>query len=152
MAKFCTKCGAALTGVFCVKCGADARQLTDSSQPPAQSAQPLQPQPVSAPAPSPELPANSEPKKSSPWVKIIVGVMAVGLVCSALAAGGVYYAYHRIKQKVSDATGGIIGSDSNSNNSSSNSSSSDGEATIDACKLLSKEDVSRAIGIEVIRA
>jgi hypothetical protein len=149
MASFCTKCGSPLTGVFCVKCGADARQLASSTpQPPAQSVQAVQPQqpPVSiSSTPS----ASPVPKKSGPWVKIIVGVMAVGLVGCALAIGGVYYAYHRVKQKVSEATGGMIGSDSDS--SSSSDSSSKGESTIDACRLLSKEDVSKAIGVEIVR-
>ena len=143
MAKFCTKCGAALTGVFCVKCGADARENLPQS-----SAQAIQ-APSSAPTPSQPPPSAGAPKKSSPWVKIIVGVMAVGLVGSALAIGGVYYAYHRVKQKVSEATGGMIGSDSDS--SSSSDSGTKGGSTIDACRLLSKEDVSKAIGVEIVR-
>jgi hypothetical protein len=144
MTKFCTKCGSALTGIVCMKCGADARQ--DLPQSSAQLTQPQQPPDL---MPSQQPPTAVVLKKSSPWIKIIVGVMAVGLVGSALAIGGVYYAYHRVKQKVSEATSGMISPGSDS--SSSSDSGSKGESKIDACRLLSKEDVSHSIGVEIVR-
>jgi hypothetical protein len=84
-----------------------------------------------------------------------VGIAAIGLIFvgGALAAGGVYYVAHRVSQKFHEETDGILNSSSDpkSGDSSGSGSSSNRGSGIDACKLLSKEDVSKAIGVEIVR-
>lgn len=138
MAKFCTKCGAPMTGVFCNKCGADARQTTaPQSANPDPSLQAATP-PIESPAPQ----AAASPKKMSGLAKLGIAAVVIVFVGGALAAGGVYYVAHRVSQKFHEETDGILGGSSHS--------SSDG-ASVDACSLLSKEDVSHAIGVEIVR-
>jgi hypothetical protein len=154
MAKFCTKCGAALTGVFCVKCGADMRQSATPAQQPQNAASIA---PEAAPTP-PSLaavpPSPSTNKKMSPVAKLGIAAVVVLLVGGALAAGGIYYAVHRVSQKIHEETGGLLGSSSGSDNSGSDNSSSDSSNNSlgDVCRFLSKEGVSKAIGVEIIRA
>ncbi len=158
MAKFCTKCGAALTGVFCVKCGADMRQSpTPAAQSIPQNAGTIAPE--AAPAP-PSLaavpPSTSTNKKMSTLAKLGIAAVVIIFVGGALAAGGIYYAVHRVSQKIHEETGGILGSssgsgDSSNNAESSNSADSSNNSLGDVCRFLSKEDVSKAIGVEIIR-
>lgn len=158
MAKFCTKCGAALTGVFCVKCGADMRQSpTPASQSIPQNAGTIAPE--AAPAP-PSLaavpPSTSTSKKMSTLAKLGIAAVVIIFVGGALAAGGIYYAVHRVSQKIHEETGDILGSssgsaDSSNNGESSGSTNSSDNALGDVCRYLSKEDVSKAIGVEIIR-
>ena len=91
-----------------------------------------------------------------------------------MAAGGVYYVVYRVKQKVHEVARDVPGLGSSSDNSSnsnggimgsiskmvSGSSSSDGEASSsrgdnggisgDPCRLLSKDEVGRAIGVQIV--
>ena len=112
--------------------------------------------------------------KGSPLTKILVGFAVVVIAVGAMAAGGVYYVVYRVKQKVHEVARDVPGLGSSSNNSSSSdggimgsiskmvsgSSSSDGEGSGsggnnggisgDPCRLLSKEEVGRAIGVEIV--
>jgi hypothetical protein len=109
--------------------------------------------------------------KGSPLTKILVGFAVVVIAVGALAAGGVYYVVYRVKQKVhevardvpglgsssdnnsSSSSGGIMGSISkmvSGNSGSSSGSESNGGIGGDPCRLLSKEEVGRAIGIEIV--
>ena len=87
------------------------------------------------------------------------------VVFGALAAGGVYYVVYRVKKKVHEVAaeipggGSIFNSDSNSSGSSgsgsngssgSSGSGSNGGISGDACRLLSKQEVGRAIGVEIV--
>ncbi len=158
MAKFCTQCGAALTGVFCVKCGADMRQSpTPASQSITQNAGTIAPE--AAPAP-PSLaavsPSTSTNKKMSPLAKLGIAAVVIIFVGGALAIGGVYYVAHRVSQKIHEEAGGLLGSssgsgDSSNNGESSSSADSSDNSLGDVCRFLSKEDVSKAIGVEIIR-
>lgn len=152
MAKFCTKCGAALTGVFCVQCGADMRE----------SVNPITPQPVhqnaggAVPETAPVAPSSAAvpppattKKKMSPLAKLGIAAVVV-FAGGALAAGGIYYAVHRVSQKIHEEAGSILGSSSDSS-SGSNGSGSANNTMGDVCRFLGKEDVSRAIGVEIIR-
>jgi hypothetical protein len=160
MAKFCVKCGAPLsTGPFCVKCGADMRNVEAPVQPqiPAPAAQAPQLQaatPVAVPAPA----------KQGMSVLAKLGIAAVAIIFVGGAAGavGVYYVAHRVSQKVQQAAAGILGSSSDAGSSSgsgdsgSAESGSAGSGTAsgslgDVCRFLSKEDVSHAIGVEIVR-
>jgi hypothetical protein len=161
MAKFCTKCGSPLTGPFCVKCGADMRQSATPAPP-----QPVQqnagggapeaiPAPVAAMPPSATVPPlATNKKKMSPLAKLGIAAVVIIFVGGALAAGGLYYVAHRVSQKIHEEAGSILGSSSDSAgpDSSSGGTGPGNAGGIDACSLLSKEDVSRAIGVEIIRA
>ena len=164
MAKFCVKCGAVLSGAFCGKCGADMRDLVSPAQPHSSQAmspqtqlpQPvaMQPQTVVSPTPSPAKQGMSGLAK--------LGIAAVVIIFVGGAAGvvGVYYVAHRVSQKIHQTADGILGSSSDSRAISHGEGSGSGEpesgrskgGTIgDMCRLLSKDDVSKAIGVEIVR-
>ncbi len=169
-AKFCNTCGAPSIGTaFCNKCGVDLRQsAAPTSQPAFVPVAPLPPAVSPAPPPS-SVPARQAQTKGSPLTKILVGFAVVVITVGALAAGGVYYVVYRVKQKVhevardvtdpgsnsennSGSSGGIMGSISKmvSGNSSSSSNSSNGGISGDPCRLLSREEVGRAAGVEIV--
>jgi hypothetical protein len=139
MANFCTRCGSPLTGPFCVKCGAHMRpSATSATQPPVQqnvetAAPEVVPGPVATPA-SPTLPPPVTDKKMSPLAKLGIAAVVIVFVGGALAAGGIYYVAHRVSQKIHQVSDGILGSNSDSTS-----------------RLLSKEDVGRAVGVEIAR-
>ncbi|HYM07401.1 MAG TPA: hypothetical protein VEU11_12640 [Terriglobales bacterium] len=149
--------------MFCNQCGADMRQ---AAAPAAQIPPPTLP--ASQPAPASQTPA-----KSSPLVKVLVAFVVFVVVIGALAAGGVYYVVYRVRQKVHEvardaglspssennasSSGGIMGSISkmvsgSSNNDGGDSGSIGNNSAIsgDPCRLLSKEEVSNAIGVEIV--
>ena len=154
MANFCVKCGAPLSGgPFCVKCGADTRNAVPQTQstPAPPATQPTAQPPTSVP------PATTQ-KKMSPLAKLGIAAVVIIFVGGALAIGGVYYAAHRISQKIHEEAGSLLGSVSGSSNSSSdnsgsgNSSADSSDNSLgDVCRFLSKEDVTKAIGVEIIR-
>ena len=163
MANFCTKCGTPVTGRFCVKCGADISQSTTPAppQPVQQNAGTAAPEAVPAPVAAPAFatvsplsgnnPATN--KKMSLLAKLGIAAVVVFFVGGALAVGGLYYAAHRISQKIHEEAGSILGSSSSSANpdSSDGGTGSGNAGTIDVCRLLSKEDVGRAVGVEIAR-
>lgn len=148
MPNFCTVCGAPLSGPFCVKCGADARQINNSLM--AQSSATL-PRPQTA-----SVAATTTTPKSSALAKILIGLAVVVVTIGALAAGGVYYAVHRVKQRVHEMAdevprlGPLSGSTSKSNSSNKDDSASKMSIPGSACRYLSKEEVGKAIGVEII--
>ncbi len=157
MGKFCVKCGASLNGgPFCVKCGADMRNVAPPTpQSPGSVAQMPNTQP--APVPSPE------PSKQGISALAKLGIAAVAIIFVGGAAGavGVYYVAHRVSQKIHQAADGILGSDSTSGTTSDGKGSGLGESESgrsaeggtmgDVCRLLSKQDVSKAVGVEIVR-
>jgi hypothetical protein len=162
MASFCVKCGSALTsGSFCTKCGTRSPSESIPAQPttipeqPTPGVSPSQggPQPVNA-APAATQPASAKAGMSSFAKFAIAAVVIIFVGGAAAAAVGLYYVAHRVSQKVHQASDGLLGSNSDSS-SSDNSSSSDSSASGDnmgnVCRFLSKEDVSKAIGVEIIR-
>jgi hypothetical protein len=157
MPNFCVKCGAPLSGgPFCVKCGADARGLVPSvqSQSPPIVAQPPLPHPVSAAS----TPASAKQGMSA-LAKLGIAGLGVILVGAAAGAVGVYYVAHKVSQKyheVSDEIrGSSSGSSSDTENGAANAGSKDSSSTNsslgDVCRLLSKEDVGKAVGVEIVR-
>lgn len=165
MAKFCVKCGAPLSGAFCGKCGADMRNVASPAQPQpsqptsptAQFSQPAatQPQGVASPAPAPAKQGMSTLAK--------LGIAAVVIIFVGGAAGvvGVYYVAHRVSQKIHQTADGFLGSSSDSRASSHGEGSGSGEPESgrsaesgtmgDVCRFLSKQDVGRAVGVEIVR-
>lgn len=151
MASFCVQCGAPLSGAFCVKCGADALAATNPS--PGQAPTPDAEQ-IRATLGSPALPT----KKMSPLAKLAIAAVVIIFVGGVAAALGVYYIAHRVSQKIHQASEGILGSSSDSTatgtaSTSGNSSAADSADSSlgDVCRFLSKEDVSKAIGVEIVR-
>jgi len=149
MANFCVICGAPLSGRFCVKCGADMSNVGTPPRPqsPSPVAQTLQPAavPVSiGPAPAKQ--------GMSTLAKLGIAAVAIIFVGGALAAGGVYYVAHRVSQKFHQVSDGILGSSSDLSSSSDSSGSASKAASMrDVCRLLSKEDVGHAVGLEIAR-
>jgi hypothetical protein len=166
-AKFCNKCGAPSSGTaFCNKCGANMRPAIPASP---SAALPASQTPPPALAPPQAMPAAQA--KGSPLTKILVGLAVVVITVGALAAGGVYYVVYRVKQKVHEVARDVPGLGSSSDNSSSSGggslmgsiskmvsgnsggssgSESNGGISGDPCHLLSKEEVGRAIGVEIV--
>lgn len=148
MPNFCSKCGAPLSGgPFCVKCGADARGVVPSLQPqsPPSVAQPH------SPASAGTVPKSAKQGMST-LAKLGIVAVAVVFVGGAALAGGLYYVVHRVSQKVHQVEAAFSGSDPNSTGNNPNPlPRSDGATTNNVCRLLSKQDVSRAIGVEIIR-
>jgi hypothetical protein len=152
LAKFCNKCGAPAVGTtFCNACGASLKQASASV---AQT-----PPPPFASAPSQPTPITQGTTKSSPAVKILVGFLIVVIVFGALAAGGVYYVVYRVKKKVHEvadqipgvgSSGSIFNSTSSGSSSGSGGNGANGGISGDPCRLLSKDEVGRAIGVEIV--
>ncbi len=160
MPNFCVKCGAPLSGgPFCVKCGADARNVAPSAQPqsPPSVAQPASPHPASGTSTS----ANAKPGMS-PLAKLGIAAVAIIFVGGAAGAVGLYYVAHRVSQKIhqtedrilqsSSGTGGDSSAPEDSPSTGDSAASSRDNSMGNVCRFLSKEDVSRAIGVEIIRA
>jgi len=142
MANFCNKCGAPSSGgVFCGKCGADLRtvpvpQPQVAARPAVQSyaSTPAQPQTRTGPA-----------AKMSPLIKIAIVAVVIIFVGGVATVGGMYYLVYRVKQKVQEVKTEVLGADP-----SKASSRSGSRAAGDGCRLLSKEDVGSAIGVEIV--
>lgn len=155
MPNFCVNCGSPLSsGPFCVKCGAGARGVIPPAQP---QAAPVTVQPTSPQAsPVPTSPGSNQ--GLGPLAKLCIAAVAMIFVGGAAAAGSLYYVAHRVSQRVHQATDRILGSSSESGESdsgsigSSSATSSSRSSKSNVCRLLSKEEVSRAIGVEIIRA
>ena len=166
MPNFCVKCGSPLSGgPFCVKCGADRRNLVSPAQ--VQPSQPLSEQ-VQVPQPTQMTPATVGPSTSVPpkqgmsaLAKLGIAAVAIIFVGGAAGVAGVYYVAHRVSQKIHQATDGILGSDSTSGKTShgddsglgrsESGRSAEGGTIGDVCRLLSKQDVSKAVGVDIVR-
>jgi len=152
MAGFCRNCGSPLDDAqaFCAKCG------TATSGPPVRSAAPPPVAPPSTPpSPRPQAPAQAAPqayaaapaavapsKSGSTLLKVLLAFVIVIFLLGAVGIAGIWYVGHRIKQKVHD-----MGLDEVSN-------TSQGPILpgVDACNLLSKEDVGQVVKLTVVRA
>jgi len=153
MAAFCTSCGSPLSEgqTFCTKCGARAATpgppSTPSSSAPAQGAPatPASAPPTYAPsAAASAAPAPATAGGGGAFIKILLIVVAVIFVFGAIGVGAVVYIGYRVKQKAREM--GL---------SSEHMHQRRADALgrpVDACKWLSKEDVSAAIGMTVVRA
>ena len=144
MAHFCVKCGSPLNGPFCMKCGADARGMTQSAQ--------VQPNST------PTVPESASPKQGmSTLAKLGIAAVAIIFVGGAAGAVGVYYVAHKVSQRYHDVSEEILGSSSDSSSKPGNgstgvdSSGSTNGSLGNVCRFLRKEDVSKAIGVPIVR-
>ena len=172
MANFCNKCGAPSDGgAFCGRCGAAMAKgpAPAQPQPPMQqavqpvAAAPVQPA-VAQPAAFQPVPVPAQPqaavqagtvKQGSPLLKIVLVVLALFFVLGVAAIGGVYYVVYRVKQKVQEVKAEVLNGDSSTGNTTPSASGSAPSASganpaTDGCRLLSKEEVGHAIGVEIV--
>jgi hypothetical protein len=154
MSKFCGQCGMALTpgAAFCGSCGASAPQAAPAAVPAQFTPVPPPMMPVAAPqSVAPVVQAQS----SSPWLKIVLVTFIIVFVIGAVAIGGLFYIGHKVSQKaheiIADASQESTESSPVAGRPSAAAASGAAGSPVsgDACRLLSKEDVSRAIGMTV---
>jgi hypothetical protein len=104
--------------------------------PSAENAQ-LQPGYVQVAAPAPP----AAPVKSGMWVTVLVVILAVMFVGGLLILGSMIYVGHRVVQKAhqlsAEAEKSALGAPENAT------------TFTDECSLLSKQDVSRALGVQI---
>jgi hypothetical protein len=143
VAKFCGNCGKPLieTSTFCGACGARVQPTNV----------PLQASPVSSLPPLSPLPPVRQ--GSSPAVKIILVVVVLLVVGGTVSLVGIFYAFHLASHKAHEfsrqvlESGGILPTDSGSAGGQDSSAGTVGPGD---CRFLSKEDVSRAIGVSIV--
>jgi len=136
---FCQSCGAQVAGAFCTKCGARASQPSPPSAPPS-AYTPPPPQYVPPPQYAQPLPPTA---KSGSGLKILFVVLGILGLMGVLAIGGVWFGLHKVKQAA--ANNGI--------DLNSFSETRLGPARrFDACELLTKEDLSQILSLNVERA
>lgn len=91
---FCTGCGATVNGAFCVQCGTPVKTAAGQVAAP----------PPAGPAPAGSPPAGSQPsgvpvavapRKTSPLVWILVGVLGLFVILGVAAVGTLRYFVHR---------------------------------------------------------
>jgi hypothetical protein len=99
--------------------------------------------PVPAAAPS-AAPVATTGKKSSTWVTVLVVVIAVIFVGGLLAVGGVIYVAHRVSRKVHQISAAAGVGEGSMHKAMASVSDSD------ACRLLSKQEVGSALGVEIV--
>jgi len=168
MANFCVKCGSPLTGPFCTKCGADARGVTQAAQVQPNSAPPQAPQepaaarhtssqPIITPSAPTELQPTGPQNGMSSLAKLGIAAVVIIFVGGAVGAVGVYYVAHKVSQKYHEVSDEILGSNSDSGSRArrgpigADSSGSSNGSLGNVCRFLRKEDVSRAIGVPIVR-
>jgi hypothetical protein len=160
MSKFCGSCGSPLNDgkKFCAKCGAatgTADQPSSFPVPPTHSAV-TQPQPIPAPV-------GTSPH-SNTLLKVGVAAVVIIFVGGLVALGAVYYAVHKVKEKVqavsqqveggspSSSPGGLAALVQKATASTDPKGGASGGFGGDPCRFLTKEEVSQAVGVEIIRA
>ena len=112
------------------------------------------------PAPAAYTPATAYPaKKSNTLIKVLIAFVVILFLGGALAVGGLWYAAQKIRAKVHEVRTQVMGREAPSTTGGlggllSGSSSSDDSAQGikgDPCRFLSKAEVSKAVGLLVIR-
>jgi len=134
---FCGNCGAPLLeGTrFCAKCGAQIEPLQAAQPNPSQSAQ--QGGGVGS---KPELGAGAKLAISAFLIIFLGGIAAA------------FYVAHKVSQKYHEVKAEVMGAaDSGTSSASADAQNSSSTGMGDACRFLSKEDVSKAIGVEILR-
>jgi hypothetical protein len=122
---FCRNCGTQLTGTFCAHCGARAVQSPPHVQVP--------PQPYSQPQPP--------GADSGAGLKILFAVLGVITFLGMLSFGAIWYGWHKVKEAAVSK-----GIDLNTE--------VDRRAAreLDACELLTKEDLAQLLSLPIERS
>ena len=100
---FCTNCGADVTGKkFCIACGKPVGGGQPAASPASPTPSGYAPQPVPSPqyaaAPPPGPPMQGAPKKISPIVWIVVGIVGFFVLCGIVFSIAVGMFVHKVKQ------------------------------------------------------
>lgn len=146
MARFCSKCGTQLSeGMrFCLNCGAPVPD-TDTAppvptapvaQPPAPEQTASVPPPIQA-APAVQAASAAPSSGSNTWIKVVVGILLFFVLLGVLGIGACLYIGYRVKKKaieMKQSYGIDMGTHSSANDSR------------DVCTLVTKEEVSQALG------
>jgi hypothetical protein len=134
VAKFCGNCGIPLneSSTFCGACGARVQAAE------------VPPQPVSSLPPFSPLPPVRQ--GSSNAVKIALAVVVLLVVGGALSLAGIFYAFHLAGRKAHEFSRQVLGNSGILSSLPADRGSAGGQY----CRFLSKEDVSRAIGVSVV--
>lgn len=164
MSKFCGGCGSPLTAEgqkFCGKCGA-ASSVSQLAALPAMTAPPSAPLPRSQPV----VASSPAPASSNTLLKVGIAAVLIIFVGGAAALGAVFYAVHKVKEKAQAVSKQVLHEDSTNSDSGlgallKKAAASEGTGGADGtdsggfkgdpCRFLSKEDVSRAVGIQISR-
>jgi hypothetical protein len=123
------------------------------------------PAPVAyAPAPVAYAPGNPSvsavPKKLSTLLKVAIAAVVILFVGGVLAFAAIYYAAQKVSEKAHAVTAQVLGGNPSTASgltgllngvSGNNGAGSDQGFKGDPCRFLSKEDVSQAVGVQVIR-
>lgn len=127
---FCVNCGSQVEdgSQFCGKCGTKVGQSGPSV--------------AATPAPITAAPVATG---MSTGMKLVIGVVVMMVVVGVLGMVGVYYAVHRVSEKFHEVTRDIAASGTLNTPATSTSSSAP-----DPCRYLSKQDVGKAIGVEIV--
>jgi hypothetical protein len=141
MARFCSNCGAPVSGQFCTACGAAIKAGPAQAQNETPPAAPVL-QPVAAP------PA----VRKSSGTKILFIVLGVLMLFGAIGVGGIVYVGYRAKQKFAELKKDYgVGGDASSRTSSVGTRTfppSKGSG----CSLLEGQEAARILGVAVERA
>src|SRR6202034_3054891 len=100
------------------------------------------------------------PRQSNTILKVAIAFVAVIAIGGILALAAAVYAAHKVSEKAHAVTRQVLGGDSPSAarglesalKSASDSEDDDSQFKGDPCRFLSKEDVSRAVGVTIVRA
>ncbi len=132
---YCQSCGAQVTGAFCTKCGNRVSELPPPppTPPPAYSATPPPP-PYSQPLPP--------PAKSGAGMKILFVALGIVGLMGVLFIGGLMFAWHKAKQAA--ALNGI-------DLSGLTETHHGPTRRLNACELLTREDLSQILNLNVER-
>jgi hypothetical protein len=111
------------------------------------------------PAQAAYVPAAAYPaKKSNTLVKVLIAFVLILFIGGALAVAGLWYAAQKIKAKVHDVKAQVMGGEAPSTKgglggllSGLNGDESSEGFQGDPCRFLSKAEVSKAVGLTVIR-
>ncbi len=166
MGRFCGTCGTRFNDgqKFCGKCGAANTPVQQASSSPVQAPSTPPAQPAYTPVAHAQSVAAPAPKHSNALLKIGIAAVVIIFVGGVAALGAVYYAVHKVKEKVQAVTrqvegdnpdpaqGGLAGMIQKAASSAASSDDNSAGFKGDPCRFLSKEDVSKAVGIEIIRA
>jgi hypothetical protein len=103
------------------------------------------------------------PTQSNALLKICIAAVVIIFVGGVAAVGAVYYVAHKVKEKAQIAARQALAENAASSpngladllqKATSSAPSNDSDSDVfkgDPCRFLSKEDVSRAVGVEIVR-
>jgi hypothetical protein len=135
------------TAAFCGVCGTKVAQPSV----PLAAAPVVPPIPPFSPLP-PAVPLPPVRQGTTPVLKIVLVVLVILFIGGALATVGMFYALHLASRKAHEfsrrVNSGIISS--LTADSGSTSTAAGGTTGPGACRFLSKEDVSRFIGVPIV--